>query len=86
MLTVALRMAAPSWGKFAADLIVRLLCLILRKLFWGGGCAWSGRLAVRLDPRVLAWLRGEGRGHLTRINDILTNLMETERRGGAGSQ
>ena len=26
----------------------------------------------------------EGEGHLTRINDILTNLMEAERRMGSG--
>lgn len=37
-------------------------------------------VSVRLDPRVLEWLKSKGRGHLTRINDILTNLMEAERR------
>jgi uncharacterized protein (DUF4415 family) len=41
-------------------------------------------VSVRLDPQVLAWLRGKGEGHLTRINDILTNLMEAERRTGSG--
>jgi uncharacterized protein (DUF4415 family) len=41
-------------------------------------------VSVRLDPRVLDWLRSKGEGHLTRINDILTNLMEAERRIGAG--
>lgn len=35
-------------------------------------------VSVRLDPRVLDWLRSKGAGHLTRINDILTNLMEAE--------
>jgi hypothetical protein len=35
---------------------------------------------VRLDPEVLEWLRSKGEGHLTRINDILTNLMEAERK------
>ena len=35
-------------------------------------------VSVRLDARVLAWLRSKGRGHLTRVNDILTNLMEAE--------
>jgi len=35
-------------------------------------------VSVRLDPQVLAWLRSKGEGHLTRINDILTNLMEAE--------
>jgi uncharacterized protein (DUF4415 family) len=39
-------------------------------------------VSVRLDPQVLEWLRAKGEGHLTRINDILTNLMEAERRTG----
>lgn len=37
-------------------------------------------VSVRLDPQVLAWLKSKGAGHLTRINDILMNLMEAERR------
>jgi len=37
-------------------------------------------VSVRLDPRVLAWLKSKGTRHLTRINDILLNLMEQERR------
>ena len=37
-------------------------------------------VSIRLDPRVLSWLKSKGAGHLTRINDILTNLMEAERR------
>jgi len=36
-------------------------------------------VSVRLDPVVLNWLKSKGEGHLTRINDILTNLMEMER-------
>jgi len=36
-------------------------------------------LSVRLDAQVLNWLKSKGEGHLTRINDILTNLMEAER-------
>jgi uncharacterized protein (DUF4415 family) len=39
-------------------------------------------VSVRLNPDVLDWLRAKGEGHLTRINDILTNLMEAERRTG----
>jgi uncharacterized protein (DUF4415 family) len=35
-------------------------------------------VSVRLDPAVLAWLKGKGEGHLTRINDILANVMEAE--------
>jgi uncharacterized protein (DUF4415 family) len=37
-------------------------------------------VSVRLDPRVLEWLKSKGEGHLTRINDILLNLMEAEQR------
>jgi uncharacterized protein (DUF4415 family) len=37
-------------------------------------------VSVRLDPRVLEWLRSKGGGHLTRINDILRNVMEADRR------
>jgi uncharacterized protein (DUF4415 family) len=39
-------------------------------------------VSVRLDPQVLDWLKSKGEGHLTRINDILANLMEAERRTG----
>ena len=35
---------------------------------------------VRLEPRVPAWLKSKGEGHLTRINDILRNIMEAEQR------
>lgn len=37
-------------------------------------------VSVRLDPQVLNWLKSKGEGHLTRINDILANLMEAEQR------
>jgi uncharacterized protein (DUF4415 family) len=37
-------------------------------------------VSLRLDPRVLTWLKSKGDGHLTRINDILTNVMEAEQR------
>jgi hypothetical protein len=33
---------------------------------------------------ALDWLRSKGEGHLTRINDILNNLMEAERRLARG--
>ena len=41
-------------------------------------------VSARLDPRVLDWLKSKGTGHLTRINNILTNLMEAEREGQSG--
>ena len=37
-------------------------------------------VSVRLDPRVVKWLKAKGKGHLTRINDILVNVMEAEQR------
>lgn len=37
-------------------------------------------VSVRLDPRVLEWLKSKGEGHLTRINDILKYVMEAEQR------
>jgi uncharacterized protein (DUF4415 family) len=37
-------------------------------------------VSVRLDPRVVDWLKSKGEGHLTRINNILINLMEAELR------
>jgi uncharacterized protein (DUF4415 family) len=41
-------------------------------------------VSVRLDAQVLNWLESRGEGHLTRINDILTNLMEAEQRSRRG--
>ena len=37
-------------------------------------------VSVRLDAPILEWLKSKGERHLTRINDILTNVMEAERR------
>lgn len=42
-------------------------------------------VSVRLDPKVLEWLKSKGEGHLTRINDILTNLMEAENASRTGT-
>ena len=41
-------------------------------------------VSIRLDTQVLMWLRSKGEGHLTRINDILTNLMQAEQRMRTG--
>jgi hypothetical protein len=43
-------------------------------------------VSVRLDPQVLDWLRSKGEGHLTRIDDAPTSLMDAEGRAGAGKQ
>ncbi len=37
-------------------------------------------ISLRLRNEVLEWLKAKGPGHLTRVNDILTNVMEAERR------
>ena len=37
-------------------------------------------VSLRIDNDVLAWLKSKGEGHLTRINDILRNIMEAEQR------
>ena len=37
-------------------------------------------VSARLDLSVLACLKAKGEGHLTRINDILRNIMEAEQR------
>ena len=41
-------------------------------------------VSVRLDAQVLEWLKSKGGRHLTRINDILANLMEAEQRSRPG--
>jgi uncharacterized protein (DUF4415 family) len=41
-------------------------------------------VSVRLDESVLKWLRSKGSGHLTRINDILSQVMQAEQRAGRG--
>ena len=54
---------------------------------WAGMVRFRDRkkvpVSVRLDPQVLAWLKAKGAGHLTRINDILANVMEAEQRAGS---
>jgi uncharacterized protein (DUF4415 family) len=37
-------------------------------------------ISLRVRNDVLEWLKSKGPGHLTRLNDILTNVMEAERR------
>jgi uncharacterized protein (DUF4415 family) len=37
-------------------------------------------VTIRIDADVMEWLRSQGRGHLTRINQIVRNKMETEQR------
>ncbi len=35
---------------------------------------------LRLDADVLEWFRGQGRGHLSRMNAVLRSFMEAHRR------
>ena len=37
-------------------------------------------ISFRVENDVLEWLKSKGPGHLTRINKILANVMEAERR------
>lgn len=37
-------------------------------------------LTIRVDADVLAWLKAEGRGYQTRINQLLRSAMETRAR------
>jgi uncharacterized protein (DUF4415 family) len=37
-------------------------------------------ISLRVDADVLAWLKSKGAGHLTRINTILRERMQQERR------
>ena len=43
-------------------------------------CITKVAVSRKLDADVLARLKSKGEGHLTRINDILTNVMEAEQR------
>ncbi len=38
------------------------------------------QITFRVDNDVLGWLKSKGEGHLTRINTILRERMESERR------
>ena len=40
----------------------------------------KSQISFRIDNDVLAWLKSQGDGHLTRINAILRERMESERR------
>jgi uncharacterized protein (DUF4415 family) len=37
-------------------------------------------ISLRIDAEILDWLKSKGEGHLTRINDILRERMNAERR------
>jgi len=42
----------------------------------------KSQISFRIDNDVLAWLRSKGPGHLSRINAILRERMESEREAG----
>ena len=56
---------------------------------WAGMTRFRDRkpkvpVSFRIDAEVLVWLKSKGDGHLTRINGILTNVMEAEQRSARG--
>jgi uncharacterized protein (DUF4415 family) len=40
----------------------------------------KSQISFRIDNDILAWLKSKGQGHLSRINAILRERMENERR------
>jgi uncharacterized protein (DUF4415 family) len=40
----------------------------------------KSQISFRIDNDVLAWLKSKGGGHLTRINEILRQQMDRDRR------
>ena len=42
----------------------------------------KSQISFRIDNDVLAWLKSKGQGHLSRINAILRERMESERHSG----
>ena len=75
---VAERQAAGDDSGIDFEDIPRLTEKQLASIVRLGGAKRKVAVSVRLDPMVLDWLKSKGEGHLTRINDILTNLMEAE--------
>lgn len=77
---IALRQAGEDDSAIDFSDAPRLTAAELRRMVSFHAPRRKVPVSVRLDPRVLKWLRSKGTGHLTRINDILTNLMEAEAR------
>ena len=40
----------------------------------------KSQISFRIDNDILAWLKSKGQGHLSRINAILRERMDSERR------
>jgi uncharacterized protein (DUF4415 family) len=80
---VAARQAAGDDSNINFDDIPRLTKAQLASLVRAREVRRKVPVSVRLDSRVIDWLRSKGSGHLTRINDILTRLMEAERSQGS---
>jgi uncharacterized protein (DUF4415 family) len=78
MRRIAERQAAGDDSHIRLDDIPRLSEEQLTKMMRLRDVRRKVAVSVRLDARVLDWLKSKGDGHLTRINDILTNLMEAE--------
>jgi uncharacterized protein (DUF4415 family) len=74
----------PHGGRASSDInfedIPRLTDEQLAQMVRLRGVRPKVPVSVRLEPRVLEWLKSKDAGHLTRVNDILRNLMEAEQR------
>lgn len=79
MRRAAARQAAGNDSHINLEDIPRLTDEQLASMVRLRGVRRKVAVSVRLDPRILDWLKSKGEGHLTRINDILINLMEAER-------
>jgi uncharacterized protein (DUF4415 family) len=42
--------------------------------------------SFRLDPDVLSWFKGTGKGYQTRMNAVLRSYMEAQRKGGKAAR
>ncbi|MGA3210609.1 MAG: BrnA antitoxin family protein [Terriglobales bacterium] len=62
-----IRAAEKKYGKLPAS---RANPLLMRPL--------KEQVTVRIDADVLAWLRGQGKGYQSRINDVLRTWMEAQ--------
>ncbi len=80
----ARRQAAGDESQINFEDIPRLTSEQLTKMVRLRDIGRKVAVSVRLDPQVVDWLKSKGEGHLTRIKDILTNLMEAERRIAPG--
>ncbi len=44
---------------------------------------WDNHLMVRVDPDLMAWFKAQGNGYNTRVNAVLRDYVEAQRRASA---